>query len=457
MSLTSKNKLETNKYELIVSVDAETFEQAVEKAYRKNCKKINVPGFRKGKAPRKMIEKLYGEGVFYDDAVNDLYPDAAEAAVKEAELTLVDRPEVEVTKVGREDGVEYKITCVTKPEVELGEYKGIKATKTVKNVTEDDIKAELEKMQDRNSRVITVDDRAAENGDTAVIDFEGFIDGEAFDGGKGENFDLTLGSGQFIPGFEDQIIGHNSGDEFDVNVPFPDDYHVEDLKGKPALFKVKLKEIKSKELPEIDDEFAKDVSEFDTLEELKKDIKAKIAESNDKAAETELENTLMDKVVEGMKAEIPEVMFENRITESVREFEYRLQSQGLNLETYLQYAGTTMDKFREGFKEQAEKQVKLRLALEKIVEAENITASEDELNEEYGKMASAYGMEADKIKELVPAEDISMDICANKAIDFVKENAEVTKKTQRKSTKKTTASKKTAKSEAEEAKEDKAE
>lgn len=457
MSLTSKNKLETNKYELIVSVDAETFEQAVEKAYRKNCKKINVPGFRKGKAPRKMIEKLYGEGVFYDDAVNDLYPDAAEAAVKEAELTLVDRPEVEVTKVGREDGVEYKITCVTKPEVELGEYKGIKATKTVKNVTEDDIKAELEKMQDRNSRVITVDDRAAENGDTAVIDFEGFIDGEAFDGGKGENFDLTLGSGQFIPGFEDQIIGHNSGDEFDVNVPFPDDYHVEDLKGKPALFKVKLKEIKSKELPEIDDEFAKDVSEFDTLEELKKDIKAKIAESNDKAAETELENTLMDKVVEGMKAEIPEVMFENRITESVREFEYRLQSQGLNLETYLQYAGTTMDKFREGFKEQAEKQVKLRLALEKIVEAENITASEDELNEEYGKMASAYGMEADKIKELVSAEDISMDICANKAIDFVKENAEVTKKTQRKSTKKTTASKKTAKSEAEEAKEDKAE
>ncbi len=444
MSLASSKKLETNKYELTVSVDAEKFAQAIERAYRKNVKKINVPGFRKGKAPRKMIEKLYGEGIFFEDAVNDVYPDALNEAVKEAELVLVTRPEVEATDVSREKGVEFKATCITKPEVTVKDYKGIKVTKTVKKVTDEDINEELKKLQDRNSRMVDVDDRPAKDGDNTVIDFEGFVDGKAFDGGKAEKFSLVLGSGQFIPGFEDQIVGHSVGDEFDVNVKFPEDYQAEELKGKDAVFKVKLHEIQYKEVPELDDEFAKDVSEFDTLAELKDDTSKKIAEQYEKQADTEAEDKMIDEVIANMEAEIPEVMYENRIDESVREYEYRLSAQGLDLNTYLQYTGMTMEDFRKGFKEQAEKQVKIRLALEEIVKTEDIKPSDEEIEEEYNKMASAYNMEVEKVKNVVAKDDLALDLAVGKAIDFIKENAEITSKAPAKKTASKTASKSTA-------------
>lgn len=428
MGLVSSNKVETNKYELIVTIDADAFEAAVEKAYRKSVKKISVPGFRPGKAPRKMIEKLYGEGVFFEDAVNDLYPSALASAVEEAKLELVDRPEVEITKIEKADGVEFKATCIVKPEVEVSDYKGIKAEKTVKTVTDEDLNGELNKMADRNARVVSVEDRAAENGDITVIDFEGFVDGKAFDGGKAEGFSLTLGSGQFIPGFEDQVVGHNVEDEFDVNVEFPAEYQAEELAGKPAVFKVKLHEIKTRQLPTIDDEFVKDVSEFDTLDQLKEDITKKLQEQYDKSADTEVENQLIDAVIANMKAEIPEVMFENRVDESVREFEYRLQSQGMNLELYLQYTGMEMDAFRKTFREQAEKQVKIRLALEKIVELENIQPSAEEIAAEYDKMAENYKMEVEKIKGYIPEKDLVKDLAVNKAIDLIKDSAEIVEK-----------------------------
>ena len=428
MGLVSSNKVETNKYELIVTIDADAFEAAVEKAYRKSVKKISVPGFRPGKAPRKMIEKLYGEGVFFEDAVNDLYPSALASAVEEAKLELVDRPEVEITKIEKADGVEFKATCIVKPEVEVSDYKGIKAEKTVKTVTDEDLNGELNKMADRNARVVSVEDRAAENGDITVIDFEGFVDGKAFDGGKAEGFSLTLGSGQFIPGFEDQVVGHNVEDEFDVNVEFPAEYQAEELAGKPAVFKVKLHEIKTRQLPAIDDEFVKDVSEFDTLDQLKEDITKKLQEQYDKSADTEVENQLIDAVIANMKAEIPEVMFENRVDESVREFEYRLQSQGMNLELYLQYTGMEMDAFRKTFREQAEKQVKIRLALEKIVELENIQPSAEEIAAEYDKMAENYKMEVEKIKGSIPEKDLVKDLAVNKAIDLIKDSAEIVEK-----------------------------
>lgn len=428
MGLVSSNKVETNKYELIVTIDADAFEAAVEKAYRKSVKKISVPGFRPGKAPRKMIEKLYGEGVFFEDAVNDLYPSALASAVEEAKLELVDRPEVEITKIEKADGVEFKATCIVKPEVEVSDYKGIKAEKTVKTVTDEDLNGELNKMADRNARVVSVEDRAAENGDITVIDFEGFVDGKAFDGGKAEGFSLTLGSGQFIPGFEDQIVGHNVDDEFDVNVEFPAEYQAEELAGKPAVFKVKLHEIKTRQLPAIDDEFVKDVSEFDTLDQLKEDITKKLQEQYDKSADTEVENQLIDTVIANMKAEIPEVMFENRVDESVREFEYRLQSQGMSLELYLQYTGMEMDSFRKTFREQAEKQVKIRLALEKIVELENIVPSAEEIAAEYDKMAENYKMEVEKIKGYIPEKDLVKDLAVNKAIDLIKDSAEISEK-----------------------------
>lgn len=428
MGLVSSNKVETNKYELIVKIDADAFESAIEKAYRKSVKKISVPGFRPGKAPRKMIEKLYGEGVFYEDAVNDLYPSALASAVEEAKLELVDRPEVEITKIEKADGVEFKATCVVKPEVEVSDYKGIKAEKTVKTVTDEDLNSELNKMADRNARVVSVEDRAAENGDITVIDFEGFVDGKAFEGGKAEGFSLTLGSGQFIPGFEDQIVGHNVEDEFDVNVEFPAEYQAEELAGKPAVFKVKLHEIKTRQLPAIDDEFVKDVSEFDTLDQLKEDITKKLQEQYDKSADTEVENQLIDAVIANMKAEIPEVMFENRVDESVREFEYRLQSQGMSLDLYLQYTGMEMDAFRKTFREQAEKQVKIRLALEKIVELENIVPSAEEIAAEYDKMAENYKMDVEKIKGYIPEKDLVKDLAVNKAIDLIKDSAEISEK-----------------------------
>ena len=449
--LVAKNSVETNKYELEVKVDAAGFEEALQKAYLQNKNKIQVPGFRKGKAPRKLIEKMYGVEVFYEDAINNSYPAALEEAVKEAELELVDRTEVEVTAVNKEEGYTFKATCIVKPEVEVSDYKGIKVTKTVKPVDDAEIDAEIARMQDRNARTITVEGRAAQMGDTVVFDFDGSVDGTPFEGGKAEDFCLELGSGQFIPGFEEQMVGHNAGEEFDVNVTFPENYHAEELKGKPAVFKIKLHEIKQKELPELDDEFAKDVSEFDTLDELKADIKAKAEERNKKAADEQVENDLVDAVVANMKAEIPEVMFENRTQEAVNEFAYRLQSQGMNLDLYLQYTGMDVDALKESFRAQSEKQVKIRLALEKIVELEKIVPSEDDINEQYKKMAEQYNMEVDKLKEIIPSDDIVKDLAMNKAIDLIRDSAVITEK--KASAKKTASKKTTAKKTVEDEKE----
>ncbi|MDY4190665.1 MAG: trigger factor [Oscillospiraceae bacterium] len=422
MSLISAEKTGTNQHELKVSVGKEAFAAAVEKAYRKNVKNINVPGFRKGKAPKHIIEKLYGEGVFYEDAVNSLYPEAYAAAVEEAGLEPVDRPEIEVEEVSG-DGFTFKAVVTVRPEVTLGEYKGLTAEKAEANVTDAMVEAEIDRLKERNARVITVEDRPAENGDQTVIDFEGFIDGVPFEGGKGEKFDLTLGSGQFIPGFEDQIVGKNVGDEFDVDVTFPEDYQAEELAGKPAVFKCRLHELKTKEYPEVDDEFAKDVSDFDTLAELKDDFRKKLTEAAEKRAQEEFENKLIDQVVEGMQSEIPPCMIDNKMEDLVKDFDYRLQAQGMNLETYLKYTGSGLDAFKQNFAPQAERQVKIRLALEKIVELEGLKASDEEVEAEYAKMAGTYSMEADKIKQFIPAKDIALDLAVNKAIDLVRESA----------------------------------
>ena len=428
MSLVETKNVATNKYELTVKVDADKFNEAIEKVYRKNVKKIDVQGFRKGKAPRKMIEKLYGEGVFFEDAINDLYPAALQEAIEESKLEVVARPELEIESVSKEEGFTFKATCVTKPEVEVKDYKGIEVEKEVKEVTDEDVDTKLHAMQEKNARMVDIEDRAAENGDTVVFDFEGFVDGTPFEGGKAEKFSLVLGSGQFIPGFEDQIVGKKIGEEFDVNVTFPEEYHAEELKGKPAVFKCKLHEIKVKELPELDDEFAKDASEFDTLDELKADLKAKAQEANEKAASDEVENKLIDVVISNMTGEIPEEMYEARVDDMVQDFGHRLQSQGLNLETYLQYTGMEMDSFRKTFREQAEKQVKIRLALEKIVALENITIDDAAIEEEYKKLADAYQMDVEKIKGFVPAAEFTKDLAVNKAIDLIKDSAKITTK-----------------------------
>lgn len=426
MSLKASNKVDTNRVELEVAVDPEAFEAAVSKAYKKNIQRMNVPGFRKGKAPRHLVEKMYGTGVFYEDAVNDLYPTALDEAINESGYEYVeDKIDLDVISVGKEEGLVFKAVITVKPEVEVGEYKGLKADKKVEEVTDADVDKEVEKLQDRNSRLVAVEGRAAENGDTVTFDFEGFVDDKAFDGGKAENYTLTLGSGQFIPGFEDQLAGKNTDDEFDVNVTFPEDYNAEELAGKPAVFKCKLHEIKTRELPELNDEFAKDVSEFDTLDELKNDLKDKLQHQREHAAEDAFESQLLEQLVSGLKAEIPEAMFERRVDESVREFEYRLQSQGLNLDTYLQYTGMDMDAFRKGFREQAEKQVKIRLVLEKIAALEEIAPTEEELDAEFAKLAEQYKMDVEKVKAFIPAKELSKDLAVGKAMDMVKETAVV--------------------------------
>ena len=425
MSLKSQNKIDTNRVELEVVVDAETFEKGLAAAFKKQSKKISIPGFRKGKAPRAFVDKYFGKEVFYEDAVNALYPDALDEAVKEAGLEVIqDKIDFDVKEVGPQ-GFTFTAALTTKPEVTIENYKGIEAVKKSAEVTDEDIDAEIKKVQERNSRMVTVEDRAAQNDDIAVIDFEGFLDGEPFEGGKGENYSLTLGSGQFIPGFEEQIVGHNTGDEFEVNVTFPEDYQAEELKGKATTFKCKLHEIKMKELPEVDDEFVKDVSEFDTLADYKEDLKKKLAESKEKEAADDLENQLIDKLVELVQGEIPEAMYENKIADSIREFGYRLQSQGLNLDTYMKYTGMNVDQMKEGFRPQAERQVKLRLALEKIAALEELKAGEEDLNQEYQKIAEQYKMEADKIKELIPAAELEKDICVEKAINLVRDNANI--------------------------------
>ncbi len=426
MSLKTATKKETNRVELEIEVGAEAFEAAVAKAFKKNIGKLNVPGFRKGKAPRHLVEKLYGEGVFYDEAMNDIYPVALDEAIAESGYSYVeDQIDLDVASVGKE-GLVFKATITVKPEATLGQYKGLEAPRTVKDVTDEEVDAEIAKLQERNSRMVSVEDRAAQNGDTVVFDFEGFVDEVPFEGGKAENYSLVLGSGQFIPGFEDQIVGKAIDEEFDVNVTFPEDYQAEELAAKEAVFKCKLHEIKVKELPELNDDFAKDCSEFDTLDELKADARDRLTKMNEKAADDAFDSALLDKLVEGMEVEIPDAMINNCVKDHVRDFAYRLQSQGLDIDTYMQYTGMDMASFEEGFRPQAERQVKVRLALEAIVKAENITVTEEEIEEEYKKMADAYKMDVDKVKSYIPVQGISSDLEVEKALGFLKDNAVVT-------------------------------
>ncbi len=427
MSLNSSTQVETNRWQLEVSVDANTFNTAVDHAYKKQKNRIVIPGFRKGKAPRAFIEKYYGPDIFYEDAINEVYPDALEEAVKESKLDMIqDKVDFDLVSADKENGLVFKATITVKPEISIQNYTGIPATRKSTEVTDEDVAAELARVQDRNSRMVTVEDRPAENGDVTDIDFEGFLDGEPFEGGKSENFSLRLGSNQFIPGFEDQIVGHNTGDEFDVNVTFPDDYQAEDLRGQSVLFKVKLHEIKKKELPALDDEFAKDVSEFDTLDEYKADLKKHLEERKQEQVKDDVDNQLIDKLVELVEGEIPPAMYMNKANDDLRDFGYRLQSQGLDLQTYLKYTGQDVQTMRANFLPQAERQVKLRLALEKIAALENLVASDEEIEDEYKKLAENYKMDVEKVKNLVASEDLAKDIAVEKAIDFVRDHANVT-------------------------------
>ena len=418
--LKAKNQIETNKYELEIEVSAEAFEEALQKAYLKNKASINVEGFRPGKAPRSVIEKVYGPAVFFEEAVNAIYAPTVEEAVNEAGLELVCAPDVEVTDVSKEDGVKFKAICTTKPVVNIADYKGIEVTKTVNAVTDEMVEHEIGHMLERNSRTVNVDDRAAENGDDVVIDFEGFKDGVAFEGGKAEKFNLTLGSGQFIPGFEDQVVGHNIGDEFDVNVTFPEEYHAAELAGAPVVFKIKLHEIKKTELPELDDEFVKDTSDFETVDELKADIRKHLEEDAEKKADNEVEGAILDAVIAKLEGEIPEVMFENRVNEMVNELGQRLAQQGMNLDMYMQFTGMTVESVKETYKEQAEKQVKLRLALEKIAELEGVEVTDEDIENEFATIAGMYNVPVEEVKKYFRPEDLKPDVATSKAVEIVK-------------------------------------
>lgn len=436
MKLIKNEKLEGSKVELHFSVEQSVFEAACEHAYKKEVGKINIPGFRKGKAPRAMIEKMYGKGFFYDTALNEILPEAYESAVKEAGIDPVAQPEIDVLSLD-ENGVVFTAKVFVKPEVKIEGYFGIEVSKEVATVTEDEINHELELVRERNSREIDANDRPAELGDTAVIDFEGFVDGVAFEGGKGEDYALKLGSGQFIPGFEEQIVGHSVDEEFDVNVTFPAEYHAEDLAGKASVFKVKLHALTKVELPELDDEFAKDVSEFDTLDEYKADLKAKIEKRHENAAESAVDGQLMDALIEKLEAEIPEAMYDTEAENFVRDYDNQLRMQGLDLKTYFQYTGMTLETLRAQFRPQAEKQVKARLALEKIAELENLDASEDDINGEYARIAEAYGIEVEQVKASIDSEFIAADMKVKLALDAVKEQM-VVKAAKKKAAKKTT-------------------
>lgn len=429
--LKSTNKTGTNAYELNVSISAQVFEEAIVKAYNKKKKNISVPGFRKGKATRHMIESLYGKGVFYEDALESIYPEAVDSALKESALNIVDYS-VEVKEMGQ-NGVDMLVKATVKPEeIDVGEYKGLEAVKAEPVVTGEEVDAEINRLRERNSRMITVEDRAAQNGDIAVIDFEGFVDGKAFEGGKGENHSLTLGSGQFIPGFEEQIIGHSVNDEFDVNVTFPEEYTPE-LAGKEATFKVKVHEIKLKELPELDDDFAKDVGEdYETVEDLKNGISQDMLHHKQEHAKNDFEEELLRKIANNLKAEIPEVMFEKRAEDNKNSFAQRISQQGIDLDTYLMYLGMDRNKFDEDMLNQAKEQVKVQLALEKIAEIEGITASEDEIEEEIKKMAENYGIDIDTIKKIVAEESVAADIKGRKAVEVIAASAKPIKPEEKK-------------------------
>lgn len=421
--LKSANKTETNTYTLEVSISGEDFKAAIVKAYNKQKGKISIPGFRKGKVPMQMIERYYGKGVFYEDALDILYPDVVGDAIKESGIEAVSAPfDVDVKEIG-ENGVEMTMKVTVKPEIEVSEYKGLKATKADATVSAADVKKELEALQERNARIVTVEDRAVKKDDIAVIDFEGFVDGVAFEGGKGENFELTIGSGQFIPGFEDQIIDHNTGDEFDVNVTFPTEYAPE-LAGKDAVFKVKVNEIKVKELPELDDEFAKDVSdEAETLAALKKSIKADLTEKKKAEADKDFESALLEQLAANVQGEIPEVMYDNKVEDEINAFSQRLAGQGMSIDMYMQYTGMNIDGLKASLRDGAEKQVKLMLAVEKVAKLEGIEASDEEVEAKFNEMAEMYKMEVEQIKKIVPAEDIKTDVINGKAVQFVVDNA----------------------------------
>lgn len=423
MALKSSNKIDTNTYEIEVTVTPEVFTEACKSAYMKQRKSIQLPGFRKGKATQGMVEKVYGESAFYEEALEIVYPEAVTAAISEAELRTVDQPyDLEVPVMSKSEGVEMKMKVTVYPEVKLGEYKGLSAAMLPTEASDEDVDKEIENMRDRNSRLVSVEDRAAEMGDTAEIDFEGFVDGAAFDGGKGENYPLELGSGSFIPGFEEQVAGHKIDEEFDVNVTFPEEYAAE-LAGKDAVFKCKIHEIKTKEMPELDDEFVKDVSEFDTIDELKADIKKQITEKKESEAKTDFENQLIEQVVENMECEVPECMYEHKTDEMIQDYSYRLQMQGIDLNTYLSYLGQDMDSFKASFRTGAENQVKASIALEAIVDAEKIEATEEEIDAEIAKLAEQYQMEAEQIKNAVPADQIATDIKTRKAVELIVSSA----------------------------------
>ena len=427
MSLTKSEVIEKNRYELQFSVDKTTFDAAVTAVYRKQVKNIAVPGFRKGKAPRSIIEKMYGTGVFYEDAINDLIPAAYEEAVKEAAIDTVGQPEFDVISID-DNGLLLSAKVYVKPEVQIKDYLGIEVEKEIAPVTDEDVEREINTIRERNSREIDVTDRAAEMGDTTVIDFEGFCDGVAFEGGKGTDYALKLGSGSFIPGFEEQIVGKNIDEEFDVNVTFPTEYHAADLAGKEAVFKVKIHAITKVELPELDDDFAKDVSEFDTFDEYKADVKAKIEKRHESAAENAVEDKLVEALIEKLEADIPEPMYVAETENFVRDYDTRLRSQGLDLNTYFKYTGMNLDSLREQMRPQAERQVKARLALEAIAALENIEATEEDINAEYEKIATAYSIELDQVKASIDSEAIAADMKVQKAMELVKEKAVITVK-----------------------------
>ena len=422
MEIISQNKTAANTTAIEFKFSAEEFENAVAAAYNKAKSKITVPGFRKGKAPRKIIERQYGEGVFYEDAVNALYNNNIAQLVDKTSLEVVDVQNAEVTEVSKDNGVTFKADIITKPEVEISDYKGLEVKKTVKAVTDETINEEIEKMRKRNARIISVEDRAVVSGDTAVIDFEGFLDGTAFEGGKGEKYPLEIGSNTFIPGFEEQIIGKNIGEEFDVNVSFPEDYQAENLAGKPVVFKCRLHEIKGRELPELDDEFAKDVSDKDTLDELKADIREKQEKRNAEEADNEADNALVEALVARMTAEVPQVMYERRIDDIAQEWSARNR---IGINDYLKYTGLNMEQFRSNFKEVAKRQVDLRLALERIAAIENVEVTDDDVAKEYADLAEQYSMDVDKVKAAIPDATIRNDLKIDKALDIVKSSAKI--------------------------------
>ncbi len=415
-------KLEKSMAKLTIEVSTEDFESAVNQAYQKSKGKIALPGFRKGKAPRAMIEKMYGPAVFFEDAANIVIPDAYEAAAKESELEIVAQPSIDVVQIEKGKPFIFTATVAIKPEVTLGEYKGIEVEKKTVEVTEEEVNAEIDRVRENNARMVAVEDRAVQDGDITTIDFEGFVDGEPFEGGKGTDYPLTIGSHSFIDNFEEQLIGKNIGEEVEVNVTFPEQYQAEELQGKPALFKVTVKEIKVKDLPELDDEFAQDVSDFETMAEYKADVEKKLLENKEAALKREKEEDVVNKIVEGATMEIPEPMVDTQVRQMAQEFAQRIQSQGLSLQQYMQFTGLTPEKMTEEMKPQALKRIQSRLVLEAVVKAENIEATEEDIQKELENMASMYQMEADKLKELIGEEEqkqIGMDIAVQKAVEFV--------------------------------------